>query len=97
MGLCKHCGKEYSSKVLKIHQKICKEQEGIEEVKVEEGIEEVKEQEDIEEVKEQEDIEEVKVEEDLFNLTNKVLKEMCEERGLPIYGTKKELVERLGD
>jgi len=70
MGLCKHCGKEYSSKVLKIHQKICKEQE---------------------------DIEEVKVEEDLFNLTNKVLKEMCEERELPIYGTKKELVERLGD
>jgi len=70
MGLCKHCGKEYSSKVLKIHQKICKEQE---------------------------DIGEVKVEEDLFNLTNKVLKEMCEERGLPIYGTKKELVERLGD
>jgi len=79
MGLCKHCGKEYSSKVLKIHQKICKEQEDIKEVKVEE------------------DIEEVKVEEDLFNLTNKVLKEMCEERELPIYGTKKELVERLGD
>ena len=70
MGLCKHCGKEYSSKVLKIHQKICKEQE---------------------------DIEEVKEQEDLFNLTNKVLKEMCEERELPIYGTKKELVERLGD
>ena len=70
MGLCKYCGKEYSSKVLKIHQKICKERE---------------------------DIKEVKVEEDLFNLTNKVLKEMCEERELPIYGTKKELVERLGD
>jgi len=88
MGLCKHCGKEYSGKVLKIHQKICKEQEDIGGVKAEE---------DIEEVKAEEDIGEVKAEEDLFNLTNKVLKEMCEERGLPIYGTKKELVERLGD
>ena len=68
MGLCKYCGREYSSKVLKIHQKICKEA----------------------------DIKEVKVEEDLFNLKNKVLKEMCEKRDLPIYGTKKELVERLG-
>ena len=46
----------------------------------------------VEEVKE-----EVKIEEDLFELTNSELKEKCKERELPIYGTKKELVERLGD
>ena len=46
----------------------------------------------VEEVKE-----EVEVEEDLFELTNSELKEKCKERELPIYGTKKELVERLGD
>ena len=46
----------------------------------------------VEEVKE-----EVKIEEDLFELTNSELKEKCNERELPIYGTKKELVERLGD
>ena len=42
-------------------------------------------------------VEEVKIEEDLFELTNSELKEKCKERELPIYGTKKELVERLGD
>jgi len=46
----------------------------------------------VEEVKEK-----VKIEEDLFELTNSELKEKCKERELPIYGTKKELVERLGD
>jgi len=58
-------------------------------------VEEVKEEvkgEVKEEVKE-----EVKIEEDLFELTNSELKEKCKERELPIYGTKKELVERLGD
>jgi len=39
--------------------------------------------------------EEPEVEQDLFELTNEELKEMCKEKDLPVYGAKKELVERL--